>query len=837
MRRKDLISKLVVCSMALTLATAPVVAPITAFAAGSAPITTNDALEGTKDTENNETDVNNDLGDFDIIDKDALGSIKIHKYDFTSAVNDGLVFNYSDTDHDSDGTDSTLTTKDGKQINITSNGKENAEAAEALKEYAIKGVEFTYLRVGDVKTISDIDENHINGDITLIYGVDTDLMKILGLEVYDATRNGEGLVAVTQIDGVNYFTSQQINDALKAALEVDDYDGSYATSEDEGQGSDNSAGNRLDGEAGVTVKDALEKYITSSSSVHGKGTPMEETDKNGETGIEDIELGLYLIVETKVPENVVDTTNPWFIQVPMTTLEGTEWFYDIDCYPKNQTGHPTLDKLVRNAYGTPGLNYDSNGPADYTEGNNVDWGDEYSKDSEVVTNGDTLLPAPRSSKDGNYSAWLSDEDKGNDYQYSTTVTASEGDILDYILVSKMPRITSSTTYLTTYEFLDTLSDGLKYNGDAKIAIYNSEEYAKVNDTTHAIDVWTMQSGQDYKFTCETSKGKTDGSTTIDVTLTEDGLDKLNKDYYDGEHYLVVYYTATVESDATTILGDEGNPNDVTLVWKRTSDGYYNTLEDRSIVYTYGLDLTKKFSDDNMKEQDFKAVQFVLYNETEDYYVQAKPAATDGLYYVTGKHVDKDSATVFSPSAKGNLVIAGLEADEYKLTEIATAKGYSLLQNQIDIVIDEASREITPSNVHHMTVDDDYDIEHPDEDGSLHLSDGTVLETKEEGTTDKNNMIIGELTASKATVDGVDAAMCAFGEQKIGVEEIKATPNSSVALASENADTILEITNSKGFTLPKTGGVGLYAGTILGVIIVVCGSYFITRDRKNKKVVK
>lgn len=820
MKKRNIFKKVMISALAFSM----MVTPMAAFAAP--PNSYNDALEGTGSTDTNETDVNNDLGDFDIIDKDARGSLTIHKYDLTSAQEDGLVFNWSDTDHDSDGTDSTLTTADGKQINITSTGQENAEAAEALKEYAIKGVEFTYLRVGDVKTFSDVNEDGVNGDIELIYGVDTDLMKILSLEPYNAESNGEDFVAATQIDGTNYYTSQQINDALKAALEVGTYDGTYATEEGEGTGVSNDSGERLDGKEGITVKDALEEYITTSTSVHAAGTAMEETDADGLTGAEDLDLGLYLIVETKVPENVTDTTNPWFVQIPMTDIDGQEWFYDISCYPKNQTGHPTLDKKVRNAYGTPGLNYDSTGPATYTDGEYVNTGDTYSADSEIVTNGDTL-------SGDDYAAWLADDDKSGDYEYSTTVTASEGDILDYILVTKLPNITSSATYLTTYELLDTLSDGLRYNNDVKIAIYNSEEYANVNDTTHAIDVWTMQSGQDYNYNCEESKGKTDGSTTIDITLTEKGLEKINKNYYDGQHYLVAYYTATVESDATTVLGDEGNPNDVTLVWERTSDQYYNTLEDRSIVYTYGIDLTKTFSDENTKEQDFKAVQFVLYNETEDYYVQAKQSDVDGLYYATGKATAKEDATVFSPSAEGKMVINGLEADNYKMTEIATAKGYSILQNQIDILINPSMREITPSSVHYMTVADDHDIEHPSDDQDLILSDGTTLVAKEEGTTDKENMVIGELTPASATVDDVQADMCVYGAQHLGSEAINATKNSAVAAASENADVIISVMNSKAFLLPQTGGAGLYLLTIVGVAAVVIGVYSVSHKNKKK----
>lgn len=87
-----------------------------------------------------------------------------------------------------------------------------------------------------------------------------------------------------------------------------------------------------------------------------------------------------------------------------------------------------------------------------------------------------------------------------------------------------------------------------------------------------------------------------------------------------DYYMVVYYTATVKSDTSVVLGDEGNPNHVNLVWSRTSDGYYNMLEDQNYVYTYGLDLTKTFSDQKGK---FEHVKFKLYNSTDGYYVMAE----------------------------------------------------------------------------------------------------------------------------------------------------------------------------------------------------------------------
>ena len=56
-----------------------------------------------------------------------------------------------------------------------------------------------------------------------------------------------------------------------------------------------------------------------------------------------------------------------------------------------------------------------------------------------------------------------------DFAYRDTTTASEGDVLDYILVSKLPHISSKATFLSEYTFTDTLSKGISYNRDLKIA--------------------------------------------------------------------------------------------------------------------------------------------------------------------------------------------------------------------------------------------------------------------------------------------------------------------------------------------------------------------------------
>ena len=81
---------------------------------------------------------------------------------------------------------------------------------------------------------------------------------------------------------------------------------------------------------------------------------MTETDATGHTSASNMDQGLYLVVETRVPEMVTSTCNPFFVSLPMTTIDGAAWNYDVTVYPKNQTGNPDLSKTVREAKNSTG---------------------------------------------------------------------------------------------------------------------------------------------------------------------------------------------------------------------------------------------------------------------------------------------------------------------------------------------------------------------------------------------------------------------------------------------------------------------------------------------------
>lgn len=475
-----------------------------------------------------------------------------------------------------------------------SSGAYDQSVIDALSGYAVEGVEFTYLRVADIEAYST-DENGEHNIITLYGFTDTAFLSAVGLETSSAHHTE---------NGVYYFTSETLNTALAVDLK----------------------------ENATTVKNSLEAYVRNG------GTAMPVTDEYGNSEAAIDELGLYLVVETKVPENVTATCDPFLVSLPMTAIDGSGWNYDVTVYPKSITGMPTLEKTVREA-----------------------------KASNDITNG-----------------------------YAPNATASARDMVDYQIISTLPTITSEASYLSQYTFADKLSKGIAYNkNDVILSFYKDAA------CTELLSAWDEASGKFNVAYSELSTGQQMTITMTDAGLAEInaseavyGTNNLNRGYSDCT--MRITYSCALSSDAELVCGDSGNPNTVTLTWSRSSTEYTDTLSSDAHVYSYGIYMTKKFSDG---AGNLENVRFILHNDTDGYYVTAQQI--DGIYYVAGHTAEKEQATQFVPTHEGRIVIKGLENDEYTATEIATDKAYNLLKSGIKVVISTAEGEACPNCHRHM----------------------------------------------------------------------------------------------------------------------------------------
>lgn len=488
------------------------------------------------------------------IDESMPCSLTMYKYDLTEAAENGV-----------------WSTEDS----YVASGYED-DSLEAIKDYAIEGVEFTAIEVADIIQFTK------DNTIKLLYGFnkDDDILKAIGLE--DGAKRYDDADNVDQSKW--YFDSDTLNKALFESISNNE----------------------------INTKNALEEIVLS----HTDKTAMPLTDVNGKTEATDLDVGLYMIIETKVPEDVVDSTNPFFLSLPMTDPQGDNWNYDVVAYPKNETGDPTLEKSVRESL-------DSTGKIE---------------------------------------------------SFADYATGSAGDLMEYKIVSTLPTITSKAVYLTKYDFIDTIS-GLEYKQDYPISIDIFTDAALADK----VDTWDLANG---KFNVSYEDNK------MIISMTESGLNEINSKY--SEHTMVITYGASITDEA--VLGEAGNPNEVTLTWERTSEGHFDTLTDDAVVNTFGIDITKLFSDMDSetatKENLFKDVEFLIYNETDKVYLKAE--LLNGVYNVIGFADEKADATVFVPQTVdneyGKILIKGVENDIYKLTEISTADGYTLLKEEITVEI-------------------------------------------------------------------------------------------------------------------------------------------------------
>lgn len=654
------------------------------------------------------------------IDYSRTGSMDIYKYDLTNSEKDGIWdSSYVSTGvKDENGVEAIL--GDPTRVSpLNENG--NAYG------YAIKGVEFTYVKVADIRTYTESEDGVEH--VEVLYGIAPNATNNAFLSAIGVSTDDRYAPADNEVDGIKvfYYRSDTLIDGLRAALDAN----------------------------ATTVKNALEKYAHDNH-----GVAMTETDAYGHTSASDLPLGLYLLIETRVPEMVTDTTAPFFVSLPMTSVNGTNandggtrWIYDVTMYPKNLTGIPSLEKTLRENKNDTGKHGGS--ATDITDG------------------------------------------------YAHTGTASSGDTIDYQIISTLPSITSAASYLTDYSFVDTLSKGVSYKkGDVVL------EFFKDDACTDKVVTWTEQSDR----FLVSYNAAANGDSVMTITMTASGLNEINtskavytEDSMVNSGYsdctLRITYQGLMNSDSSVTYGDAGNPNSVVLTWKRSNTSYYDTLVDDCHVYIYGIDITKRFSDG---KGDMSKVEFIVHNDTDNYFLTGKLNESEGVWYVTGHVAEEKDATHFIPTKEGKLIIKGVEDDSYTMTEVRTDNAYTLLKNSISVIITQAESNklcgIYGTDILGLVQNDP---RYADVDpGLFHNMPQKHLEHK--------------LLTAASTVDKNKVNMTKDG-------------------SSENAYVPFTVINTRGFDLPQTGGEGNWLFPVIGLCgLALCVGGMLLVMRKKPK---
>lgn len=244
-----------------------------------------------------------------------------------------------------------------------------------------------------------------------------------------------------------------------------------------------------------------------------------------------------------------------------------------------------------------------------------------------------------------------------DLVWDDTASAAIGDTVGYRITTQVPTLTDYEN-LTVFKVSDTLSNQRLDEDSVRIKIGEQEATYNQEDKTYTLD------RQKIATLSTTAYGSQQSSFTLEFVT--DVLEA-----YEGQDVLITY-TAEITTDAAKING-----NTATLDY--TNNANPGQLTDKTEVYTYGIKVSKKFSDGSASYSD---VKFVLYDSTGTNKLNL--TGDSGVY----KLVDSETSPTVQElglTNDGTLTITGLDDDvNYILKETKTSEKFNVVG---DITID------------------------------------------------------------------------------------------------------------------------------------------------------
>lgn len=562
-----------------------------------------------------------------------------------------------------------------------------------------------------------------------------------------------------------------------------------------------------DGQTKVTVDTYLNdtKDAIKSNESYSTAVATATTGEDGIAEFPNLQLGLYVVVETGTPDKVTSPVKPFLVSVPMTRVNNpNEWLYDIHVYPKNGTtyGEVKIVKYGRVGSDTDGtlsgvtftlekwdetakewksvtvsdkdgtafnLKTDKNGEISVSglsqgkyrfieqsiDGNNTYIIDQTPIEFEVTKEGKikykdkesagVSIPVINESPDVEKNV-IKDGEPKKEADYSV------GDHVPYQITVTVPmNIAKLKTFTVTDTPTNLIFDGVNENFKVQYGVKGEDGTVTYQDVD--AEAYTVTSG-----------------TPVNGFTVEFHTDKMA--VYAGKE-IIIKYTATLQSTADQT--GAGNRNDVSLVYGRKIDVNGNEdgqkeIHDGTFVYTFKVKV-HKIADDTQK--GLKDVEFDLYKKDENGTITGDDAKALGLN--PNKRWTKVNKEPLKTDANGYVEQGGLANGEYYLVETKTAAGYNLLKAPFKVTLSiQAKTRWDETSVY-------------DENGNL----------------------------LKHTVD-------------------KKTTTFTGGDEGGKTEYTITIINRKGFNLPTTGGFGTLLFSGIGVLLVVAGvGVLLSLKKKNR----
>jgi len=358
--------------------------------------------------------------------------------------------------------------------------------------------------------------------------------------------------------------------------------------------------------------------------------------------------------------------------------------------------------------------------------------------------------------------------ENNDATYQNTWN----DAADYNITNSVPyRIVSivpDMTYFDTYyyQITDTISAGSTYDASSAKVYYvpsGSDMYSVETATTTGAGGTELTSGYTVS---STGTGFTVTFTDLSATTTVPPL---------GGGYIVVEYTATLNSNA--VVGNPGNPSEVYLTYSNNPNnadgsGTGVTPKDEVVVYTFTLPMNKV--NGATPANALAGATFAIFTSEPD----ATAAATDpltttnfdkALKFSSGSAGSYTRATsggyTLADNGSGAYSISGLDQGTYYLVEISAPAGYNRVVTPVTVVIASSYNAGSLSSAY----------------VNGHIPDAT------------NDQLIG------ATING---------------------------------GTQLTVVNQAGVTLPETGGIGTKAFVVGGLALILLALILVIARKRS-----
>ena len=574
------------------------------------------------------------------------------------------------------------------------------------------------------------------------------------------------------------------------------------------------------------------------------------TNSEGKAEVKSMPLGIYLVQETAAPAQITGKTADFLVSIPMTNsisqnpedspASSNQWIYDVHVYPKNSStyGEVTLLKQGKVGTGDPsplsGATFVLQKKVDGTW-TNVTENTKGESITLTTNNGGTISASDLAPGDYRFiETDVSDNsyimDGATGYEFTIAAEAgTDGADHDYSAGSVLIGGNYSSDPITVTNYKpevdkDVLEKGTTDNwgnaadysvGDRVEFKVTADVPANINLLNHYVLEDKMSSGLadadniDIKYYCEgTEVTGTDLLTTI--TGTESGWkldlsDEVNRGllYANKVDKIVVTFDAELTAEAVT--AGLGNPNDVYLEYTNkilpsTDSDPQNpntpgdadpseetlTITDRVVVYTFGIQLVKTFTGGETSEL---SATFDLYRvATED----DGDSLVETIKY-ENNDIDVVKVGTYTTDENGDITIntektatdndKAFSVGDYYFVETKTANGYNLLKSPVKATI---------------TITYDPTIT------------TTTITTKYDAAGNKTSEAVGTLTTTDSNYSS-------------GV--LKGEDNTIAVITS--------VTNSKGFELPTTGGMGTVIFVIVGGSMMLAAVLLLLMSKKKE----